>query len=227
MEFINPAFNSEKLSEMEVARKKKEIYRKFYRDMLLFGRVCFPSAFKKETPPFHQALTVDLCDDSEKRLLIAAPRGTSKSTLVSFLYVMWRVAFKGPDEDLYIIILSEAKDQSVRFLNRIKYHLTESKVFRNTFGDLTEATSETWREDKIVLGNGTNISCLGTGGKIRGAIEKDTRPSLIIADDFESEKNSLTKEAREKNRRWITDAVIPSLADDGKIVIIGTVIHGT
>ena len=31
-------------------------------------------------------------------------------------------------------------------------------------------------------------------------------------------------EARAKNRKWITEAVIPSLSDDGKIAMIGTVI---
>ena len=31
-------------------------------------------------------------------------------------------------------------------------------------------------------------------------------------------------EARAKNRKWMTEAVIPSLSDEGRIVMIGTVI---
>jgi predicted phage terminase large subunit-like protein len=65
---------------------------------------------------------------------------------------------------------------------------------------------------------------VGTGQRVRGFIEGDTRPNLIIIDDFESELNAYTPEARAKNRKWITEAVIPSLSDDGRIAMIGTVI---
>lgn len=34
----------------------------------------------------------------------------------------------------------------------------------------------------------------------------------------------MTPEARSKNRKWITEAVVPSLSDDSRIVMIGTVI---
>ena len=33
-----------------------------------------------------------------------------------------------------------------------------------------------------------------------------------------------TKEARAKNKKWVTEAVLPSLSDDGRAIIIGTVI---
>ena len=65
---------------------------------------------------------------------------------------------------------------------------------------------------------------MGTGQRVRGFIEGDTRPNLIIIDDFESELNAYTPEARAKNKKWVTEAVIPSLSDEGKIVLIGTVI---
>ena len=72
--------------------------------------------------------------------------------------------------------------------------------------------------------NGVRIIAVGTGQRVRGFIEGDTRPTLIIVDDFESELNAYTQEARAKNRKWMTEAVIPSLADEGRIVMIGTVI---
>ena len=75
-----------------------------------------------------------------------------------------------------------------------------------------------------MLANGTRIVAVGTGQRVRGFIEGDTRPNLIIVDDFESELNAYTAEARAKNRKWLTEAVIPSLSDEGKIAMIGTVI---
>ena len=86
------------------------------------------------------------------------------------------------------------------------------------------ATAKRWTNNDIILGNGTRIIAVGTGQRVRGFIEGDTRPNLIIVDDFESELNAATLEARAKNRKWMTEAVIPSLSDDGKIVMIGTVI---
>ena len=37
---------------------------------------------------------------------------------------------------------------------------------------------------------------MGTGQRVRGFIEGDTRPNLIIVDDYESELNAATPEAR-------------------------------
>jgi predicted phage terminase large subunit-like protein len=89
---------------------------------------------------------------------------------------------------------------------------------------LGPTTAKRWTNTDVVLANGTRIIAVGTGQRVRGFIEGDTRPNLIIVDDFESELNAFTVEARVKNRRWMTEAVIPSLSDDGKIVMIGTVI---
>jgi predicted phage terminase large subunit-like protein len=134
------------------------------------------------------------------------------------------VAFKKTDEDLFIVIVSESQAQSINFLSRIKYHLTHSSRFKEIFGDMGPNTANRWTHTDIVLANGTRIIAVGTGQRVRGFIEGDTRPNLIIVDDFESELNAYTPEARAKNRKWMTEAVIPSLSDEGKIAMIGTVI---
>jgi predicted phage terminase large subunit-like protein len=157
-------------------------------------------------------------------VLIAAPRGTAKSTVTTLIYPLWRLAFKRSDEDLFIVIISESQAQSINFLSRIKYHLTHSDNFRKTFGDMGPNTASRWTHTDVVLANGTRIIAVGTGQRVRGFIEGDTRPNLIVVDDFESELNAFTPEARAKNRKWMTEAVIPSLSDDGKICMIGTVI---
>jgi len=208
--------------EEEYAQKK--IYKKLYENMALFGRMCFPSALRKEIPPFHSDIYRSLSDDSARRVAIAAPRGTAKSTTTSLIFPLWRAAFKRSDEDLFIVIISESQAQSINFLSRLKYHLGNSDRFKELFGDLGPATAKRWTNTDVVLANGTRIIAVGTGQRVRGFIEGDTRPNLIIVDDFESELNAFTAEARVKNRRWMTEAVIPSLSDDGKIVMIGTVI---
>ena len=210
--------------DYEERYEKLQALKKLKDNMPLFGRFCFPTALRKITPPFHHEVYRDLSDDSVRRVLIAAPRGTAKSTVPTLIYPLWKVAFKRSDEDLFIVIISESQAQSINFLSRIKYHLGHSDKFKEIFGDFGPATAKRWTNNDIVLANGARIIAVGTGQRVRGFIEGDTRPNLIIVDDFESELNAFTMEARAKNRKWITEAVIPSLSDDGKIAMIGTVI---
>ena len=112
----------EKYAQLEVLRKLRG-------SMALFGKHCFPTALRKSTPPFHKEVYSYLSDDEKKRVLIAAPRGTAKSTVTTLIYPLWRAAFKSSDEDLFIVIISESQAQSINFLSRIKYHLTNSHQF--------------------------------------------------------------------------------------------------
>jgi len=165
-----------------------------------------------------------LSDETLRRVLIAAPRGTAKSTVTSLILPLHKIAFKPSDKDLFIVIISESQTQSINFLSRIKYHLENSNNFKQMFGDYGPTTAKRWTNNDIVLHNGSRIVAVGTGQRVRGFIEGDTRPNLIIVDDYESELNASTPEGRAKNRKWITEAVIPSLSDDGRVVMIGTVI---
>tara|TARA_R100001594_G_scaffold19725_1_gene38398 strand:+ start:8504 stop:9997 length:1494 start_codon:yes stop_codon:yes gene_type:complete len=210
--------------DYEARYEELQALQKLRGNMALFGRHCFPTALQKQTPPFHHEVYSSLADDATKRVMIAAPRGTAKSTVTTLIYPLWRAAFKKSTEDLFIVIISESQAQSINFLSRIKYHLQHSDNFKKTFGDLGPNTASRWTHTDIILANGTRIIAVGTGQRVRGFIEGDTRPNLIIVDDFESELNAFTVEARAKNRKWMTEAVIPSLSDDGKICMIGTVI---
>tara|TARA_R110002020_G_scaffold128392_3_gene287756 strand:+ start:4931 stop:6424 length:1494 start_codon:yes stop_codon:yes gene_type:complete len=203
---------------------QKQVYKKLYKNMALFGRHCFPTALHKDIPPFHANIYSSLADDKKRRVAIAAPRGTAKSTTTTLVYPLWRAAFKKSNEDLFIVIISESQAQSINFLSRIKYHLGNSDQFRGLFGDMGPETAQRWTHTDIILANGTRIVAVGTGQRVRGFLQGDTRPNLIIVDDFESELNANTPEARAKNKKWMTEAVIPSLSDEGKIAMIGTVI---
>ena len=212
------------MSDYEERYAQQQALKKLYNNMALFGRYCFPTALRKEIPPFHFDIYKSLADNEQRRVAIAAPRGTAKSTTTSLIYPLWKAAFKPSGEDLFIVIISESQTQSINFLSRIKYHLSHSDTFRELFGEMGPETAKRWTNNDIILANGTRMIAVGTGQRVRGFIEGDTRPNLIIVDDFESELNAYTPEARAKNKKWMTEAVIPSLSDDGKVVMIGTVI---
>ena len=215
---------TEKDLDYESLYERKQALKKLQGSIALFGRYCFPTALRKATPPFHHEIYRTIKNTKKKRVLIAAPRGNAKSTVVSLLLPLHRLAFKRENQEEFIVIISESQAQSINFLSRIKYHLTHSDKFTALFGDMGPNTARKWTGSDIVCANGTRIIAVGTGQRVRGFIEGDTRPTMIIVDDFESELNAFTDEARAKNRKWMTEAVIPSLADDGRIIMIGTVI---
>ena len=206
----------------EQRNEEEMLLKRMFNNIGLFGKLCFPTAFKAETPPFHNEIYATLKNRDNDRILIAAPRGTAKSTAISLTYPLYEVAFKGADQPLFIVIISESQTQSINFLSRIKFHLSTSRRFHALFGDLGEKTAKRWTNNDIILANDTRIVAVGTGQRVRGFIEGDTRPNVIIVDDFESELNANTREARAKNRTWLNNAVIPSLADNGRMVIVGT-----
>ena len=89
--------------------------KKLRNNMALFGRHCFPTALRKSTPPFHNDVYSALANDDKRRVLIAAPRDTAKSTVTTLIFPLWKLAFKATNEDLFMVCLlysSDAADDS-------------------------------------------------------------------------------------------------------------------
>lgn len=205
------------------------IFNKLKDDMALFGKLVAPEAFYAKTPLFHYEIYKHLMDDSIRRLAIAAPRGHSKSMIATKINVLHKILHKKPNDVLPIVIISESETQSIDFLYDIKSMLSESELIRDVYSllwgvEFNEGSSKKWTETQIILPNKVKIVAKGTGQKIRGINYRNVRPRLIILDDFESEHNTDTPESVIKNRKWVTNAVIPALADDGRIVIIGNMV---
>jgi predicted phage terminase large subunit-like protein len=203
---------------------RKQILRAGHSNLDAFGRIFMPRTFYAETPPFHHRIDKLLLDKSIKKKGIIAPRGSAKSTKSSVMFPMRRTCYNNPDNDLLIILISEAQSQSIAFMNIIGWNLAHNPRVKAVFGNLV---GDKWREDEISTTNNVRIIARGTGQRVRGTVsgrEGITRPNLIILDDFESETNSYTPEAIDKNKKWIAGAVEPSLADDGEMIATGTII---
>lgn len=206
------------------ADEKRRVLSLAARDLDTFGRLFMERALTARTPLMHQKIDSLLMNSAIKRKGIIAPRGHAKSTKTSVLFPLRRTLFNPRDREQLIIVISEAQAQSIAFLNIIGWNLEHNPKIQHYFGNLV---GPKWREDELVTSNGVRILARGTGQRVRGSVsgrEGVTRPNLIILDDFESETNSGTPESIDKNKKWITRAVEPSLADDGEMVAIGTII---
>ncbi len=206
-------------------------------DPTLFGKAYLSHYFTLPTPAFHKRLArlwtkqvmggrVPLGEDLNAilsgegcRLVIAAPRGHAKSTVMSLQNVL-HAALYGYRK--YILLISDTESQASAFLDAIKTELETNDAILRDFGDMR---GKVWKSSVILLKNGVRIDALGSGQKLRGRRHGARRPDLILLDDIENDEDVLSADSREKLRRWFFGAV--SKAGDAytSIVFVGTVLH--
>jgi len=189
---------------------------------------------------------------NEERLLqLEVFRGASKSTLSNVVCTLYTVCMNGreitfPDktkhtleEDL-IVLASETSAFAYNWVFTVRSQLSSNAKLKYFFGDMKPKglrddegrwridTFNAIRHDLDTPYNGRDIIVIGrgVGQQIRGLNLSGKRPTLIIADDLYSYKSVVTPEARDKTARWWDAECINSLhANNGKILLIGTVVH--
>ena len=174
------------------------------------------------TPEIHIEMWERCCSKS-RHVAIAAPRGHAKSTCITHTYVLANVLFK---EASYVMIVSDTEEQAVLFLADIVIELQENEKLRTVFG-IKRFTKETESDVIVQFDDNTYFRIIAKGSeqKIRGRKWRGKRPDLIVGDDLENDDIVMNEERRAKFRRWVNNALIPAMSDDGKIRIVGTILH--
>jgi phage terminase large subunit-like protein len=165
-----------------------------------------------KVPEFHREI-YDLIP-KHRRLVVAAPRGFAKSTIISRFYPIWLALF---DKARDITIISASETLAVGFLRDIKRELEQNQLINSIWGDVK---SDKWSESHIILKNGVNIRARGAGGQIRGF-----RPDVIVLDDIETDESVRSEEQRKLLKDWLFKACLNTLKPDGQFIVIGTIIH--
>lgn len=165
----------------------------------------------------------DLCCSPEKFVAIGAPRGHAKSTAITHTYTLAISLFRISQ---FTVIVSDTETQAIQFLNDIKMEFTDNTELLSLF---KVKKFRVWRENEIIVemedGYIFRILTKGAEGALRGIKWNGMRPKTIICDDMENDELVLNKERREKFFKWIYGALIPCLAPDGKMRVVGTVLH--
>jgi len=173
--------------------------------------------------PNHHRTMWQLCVSEHPQVAIAAPRGSAKSTAITFAYVLASALFK---EHQHILIISANEELASGFLNDIKVELQENDLITELFG-FKRFIKE--RETEIIVeldgGYRFRIIVKGAEQRMRGLKWERKRPSLVVPDDLEDEELVASEQRREKFRRWFYGAVKPILRDGGKIRMVGTIMH--
>ena len=173
-------------------------------------------------PTFHEELW-DMCCSNEPKVAIAAPRGHAKSTSVTLSYLLAAALFREAD---FIILVSDTEGQAKLFLADIKIELDENEDLLALFGQ-TEFIKDTETDLIVKMEDGHQFRIVAkcSEQKVRGLKWRNKRPNLIVGDDLENDEIVMNKDRREKFRNWLMKALIPCLSDNGRIVIVGTILH--
>lgn len=164
------------------------------------------------------------------RIAVIAPRESAKTTIITLAYVL-RCAVEGTEP--YIILFSDSKDQAVKFLATIRAELEGNSSGPNGSGrGLLAATypnacgkGPAWRKDHLRLRNGVVIEALGRGSRIRGRKNGRHRPTLMVLDDCQSNRDVASATERKKALQWLTAEVIPSGTNRTNIISVGSALH--
>ncbi len=189
-------------------------------DPFYFFATYLPHYFSHPFAPFHREL-LDLLaprGSAVVPVVVAAPRGFAKTTLVSFGYVLHQALF---GRRRFVVIGSDTADLACDLTGYLRLELAHNQRLAEDFGRLTRVRGPA---DDFVTGADTRILARGRGQRLRGLKHGRHRPDLVILDDLENDKNVQNPRLVRELLDWIREAVYPAIDPGGNLFIIGTVL---
>lgn len=208
----------------------RQLRREMGRNSILqFAQTYFPHHMTHKPAAFHEEICDILMTMSKERccqFALAAPRGHAKSTIVSFLYVIWSICYS---KEHFILILSATANQAQKLLSSVSAALETNRLLRRDFPEVfnpKEKVKTKWTQEEIITPNNIMVAARSVGQDFRGIKHDQHRPSLIILDDVDGEKNTYNVQSREKVYNWFTSTVLNAKdIKTANFVAIGTLLH--
>ncbi|ACA46431.1 hypothetical protein FDC22_01260 [Clostridium botulinum] len=153
------------------------------------------------------------------------PRGTGKSVFGTFAGTIWAHCYK---HKKYTLICSDIGSTAEKFISDIKNTLLENEYIKKAFGIILNDKDKRYKcnSTQLELTNKTFIEAISSASPMRGRKYDNCRPDLIILDDYQSEDDVRTEQAREnKWKRYSDDVKYASqkaVIRNGKIIKKGT-----
>lgn len=179
----------------------------------------------------HHELWRDIQDsiigDGPEQLGRVVSRGTGKSAFGTLGPSIWSMAYK---HKTYVLICSDIGSTAEKFIKDIKDNVIENKYIEDAFGKLLDDANKDYKcnATQLEFTNRTFVEAISSSSPMRGRKYRNTRPDLIILDDYQSEEDVRTEEARLKKwKRYSDDVKFAKqrpVKRNGKIVKRGTVL---
>ena len=154
-------------------------------------------------------------------------RGTGKSAFGTLGPSIWSMAYK---HKTYVLICSDIGSTAEKFIKDIKDNVIENQYMEDAFGRLLDDGNKDYKcnATQLEFTNRTFVEAISSTSPMRGRKYKNVRPDLIILDDYQSEDDVRTEEAREKKwKRYSDDVKFAKqrpVKRNGKIIKKGTVL---
>src|SRR3989344_2044162 len=193
------------------------------RDFEWFFPVYFHKRLEYETPPFHEEIFRLLQDSHTPLFVLAAFRGSAKSTIVTIAYALWAVF--GVQEKKFVILVGQTEAKARQYLMNIRRQLENNKLLRDDLGPIDEEKDQ-WGATALVIRKlNAKIMAVSVGQSIRGSLHNEHRPDLVILDDVEDTESVKTREGRDKLFNWFTAEMLPVGGSRTRFVVVGNLLH--
>ena len=142
--------------------------------------------------------------DGPEQLGRVLSRGTGKSAFGTLGPSIWSMAYK---HKTYVLICSDIGSTAEKFIKDIKDNVIENQYLEDGFGKLLDDGNKDYKcnSTQLEFTNRTFVEAISSSSPMRGRKYKNVRPDLIILDDYQSEDDVRTEEAREKKWKRYSD----------------------
>lgn len=177
----------------------------------------------------HQELWTDIessiIGDGPDQIGRILPRGTGKSAFGTYATTIWSHCYEFKK---YTLICSDIGSTAEKFIKDIKNTFLENEYIEKAFGKLLDDKDKRYicNSTQLEFTNVSFLEAISSSSPMRGRKYDNCRPDLIILDDYQSEDDVRTEEARLKKWKRFSDDVKyasqKALYRDGKKIKKGT-----
>jgi hypothetical protein len=153
------------------------------------------------------------------------PRGTGKSAFGTYATTIWCHCYEFKK---YTLICSDIGSTAEKFIKDIKNTFLENQYIEKAFGKLLNDRDKRYicNSTQLEFTNVSFLEAISSSSPMRGRKYDNCRPDLIILDDYQSEDDVRTEDARLKKWKRFSDDVKyasqKALYRDGKMIKKGT-----
>ena len=198
---------------------RTELAKKSFRS---FVAIYFFRYLRYPLAPFHEDFFEIAENENILLAVILAFRGSAKSTYFSSFYPIWAVT--GHQQKKFVLIITQTQQQARKIMNNIKSQFEDNDLLKADSGPFEE--SEEWSSTSIVLKDyGARIMVASAEQSVRGLLNKQYRPDVIILDDVEDLASVKKQEGRDKLFEWYTGDIVALGDRHTRYLLLGTRLH--
>jgi len=187
------------------------------------------------------AIHLEIWDELDKMFLqdefdkieVAWPRGCAKTTVLDFALSVWLHCY---EKSKYTLVAGKTESDSTEFIAQARQAFEENTYLIAAFGMLIKPNDFTVNKLELELTNKTKIQAISSTSSMRGKKYGGSRPSAIIADDFQGRADVITQESRDKKyNTWVEDSAYAGdkavyrkgvkIKPATKFIVLGTILH--